>query len=110
MYSQKTIQNLKPDWYLQMSNSEPLKEQERLKTERADMWNDKPISFSSGTKLIAKDTRKSITKGKEYKVIGYFATLVTTIYYSQWHEFVTFKNDNGFTVKMNLNNFEARIS
>lgn len=109
MYSKKTIQNLKPDWYFQISKSEKLKEQELLKTERAEMWNDKPKSISSGTKLIAKDTRKSITKGKEYKVIGYFATLVTTIYYSQWQEFVTFKNDNGFTIKMNLNNFEERM-
>ena len=110
MYYQKTIQDLKPDWYLQMSKSEKLKEQERLKTERAEMWDEKPKSISSGTILTAKATRKSITQGKTYKVMGYFATLVTTIYYSQWHEFVTLKNDDGWTVKMNLNNFEVSTS
>lgn len=106
MYSQKTIQNLKPDWYLKMSKSEKLKEQERLKQERSEMWDKKPKLLSSGIKLIAKYTRKNITQGETYKVIGYYATLITTIYYSQWHEFVTLKNDNGWTVKMNLNNFD----
>lgn len=110
MYSQKTIQNLKPEWYLQMSKSEKIKEQERLKQERAEMWNEKPKSLSYGTKLIAKSTRKSITQGKSYKVIDFSATLVTTIYYSQWHEFVTLKNDDGLTVKMNLNNFDVSVS
>jgi hypothetical protein len=110
MYSQKTIQDLKPDWYLQMSKSEKLKEQERLKQERTEMWNEKPKSLACGVKLVAKYTRKSITQGKTYKVMGYFATLVTTIYYSQWHEFVTLKNDDGWTVKMNLNNFDVSVS
>jgi len=105
MYSQKTIQNLKPDWYLQLSKKEKIKEQEMLKSQRSEMWNEKPTPIKSGTKLVAKETRKSITKDKSYVVIGYFATLVTTIYCSQWHEFVTIKNDNGYSVKMNLNNF-----
>jgi len=76
-----------------------------LKSQRSEMWENKPIAIKQGTLLIAKETRKSITKDRSYKVIGYFATLVTTIYYSQWHEFVTLKNDNGYSVKMNLNNF-----
>jgi len=105
MYSQKTIQNLKPDWYLNLSKSEKLKEQDFLKQQRAELWEKKPIAIKKGTKLIAKETRKSITQGKPYIVIGYFATLVTTIYYSQWNEFVTLKNNEGWTVKMNLNNF-----
>jgi len=70
------------------------------------MWNQKPKPLYAGTKLVSKYTIKNITKGKSYTVIGYFATLVTTIYYSQWHEFVTLKNNDGWTVKMNLNNFE----
>jgi len=110
MYSQKTIQNLKPDWYLQMNTNEKIAEQKRLETERTEMWNNKPKSLCFGTKLIAKSTRKSITQGRTYKVMGYFATLVTTIYYSQWNEFVTLKNDNGWTVKMNLNNFVVVVS
>ena len=29
---------------------------------------------------------------------------------SQWHEFVTLKNNDGWTVKMNLNNFDVSVS
>ena len=107
MYNQKTIQNLKPEWYLSLSTKEKLKAQEQLKDERTEMWADKPKHIKTGTRLIAKETVKTITKGRKYNVKGYFATLVTTIYYSQWHEFVTLKNDNGYTVKMNLRKFEV---
>jgi len=105
MYSQKTIQNLKPGWYLNLSRKEKLAEQERLKKERAKMWSNKPEALRIGTKIIAKRTTKSITQGKTYTIRGYFATLVTTIYYSEWHEFVIMKNNSGWTVKMNLKNF-----
>jgi hypothetical protein len=110
MYSAKTIQNLKPSWYLDLSKQEKLAEQERLKKERAEMWNNKPKTLYSGTKITAKETVKNITKGKVYKVQGYFSTLVTTIYYSQWHEFVTLKNNDGWTVKMNFNKFDVFVS
>lgn len=106
MYSKKTIQNLNPEWYLKLSKNEKLEEQERLRNQRAEMWDKKPKPLPYGTKLIAKSTRKSITQGKSYRVIGYFATLVTTIYSSKWNEFVTLKNNDGWTVKMNLNNFD----
>lgn len=108
MYSKKTIQNLKPEWYLRLSKSEKLNEQKRLKEEADSLWNEKPKKIPYGTKLIAINSSKSITEGQEYKVIGYFATLVTTIYCSKWNEFVTLKNDYGWTVKMNLNNFEVK--
>ena len=105
MYSQKTIQNLKPSWYLALSQKEKLAEQAQLKKERDEMWLNKPKPIHSGTIILAKETVKNITKDKQYKVQGYFATLVTTLYYSEWHEFVTIKNDNGYTVKMNLRKF-----
>ncbi len=107
MYNQKTIQNLKPEWYLSLSTKEKLRAQEQLKKERAEMWNDKPKRIKTGTRLIAKETVKAITKGKKYTVKAYFATLVTTIYFSQWNEFVTLKTDNGYTVKMSLRKFEV---
>lgn len=105
MYSQKIVQDLKPDWYLKMSKSEKSERQEWLKKEHAKMWSEKPKPISSGAILVAKSTRKSITEGKEYKITGYFAILISTIYCPQWNEFVIIKNDNGWTVKMNLNNF-----
>lgn len=106
MYSQKTIQGLKPGWYYGLSSSEKIKEQNRLKEERASMWADKPVPIKCGSLVVAKMTKKNVTQGKPYRVLGYFATLVTTIYGSVWHEFITFKNDNGWTVKMNLNGFD----
>ena len=62
MYNSKTIQNLKPQWYLDLSKKEKLKEQNRLKDERAEMWNDKPVAIKPGSKLIAKLSTKSITE------------------------------------------------
>lgn len=108
MYSQKTIKSLTPDWYIKLSKSEKRESQESVKQERIDMWNKKPISIPQGTMIEAKESVKSITKGGKYKVQSYFATLITTIYYSQWHEFVTLKNDFGYTVKMNLKNFKPQ--
>ncbi len=106
MYSEKTIQNLKPDWYLSLSKKEKLDRQEKLKELRNEMWENKPIPIKIGTVLIAKKSVKSITEGKGYVVRGYFATLITTIYYSEWQEFVILKNNEGWTVKMNVNNFD----
>ena len=104
-YSQKTIQDLKPDWYLQLSKTEKLKEQDRLRQERSEMWDNKPTPIKSGTKIEAKESVKSITKGCRYTVLNHFCTLVTTIYYSEWKQFVTLKNNYGYSVKMNINKF-----
>jgi len=109
MYSQKTIHDLKSAWYSGLSKKDKLTEQERIKKDRDDMWCEKPKPLCGGTKIIAKETVKNITGGKTYMVRGYFATLVTTDYYSEWHQFVTLKNDNGYTVKMNLRKFDVVI-
>lgn len=56
------------------------------------------------------DYGKTVTKGKKYKVINYFRYL--NHYgdkgqrYVMWDEFITIKNDGGWTVKMNLRGFE----
>lgn len=105
MYSQKTIQDLKPEWYMILSSKDKLKIQEELRKERAEKWGNKPPKIKSGTKVTAKKTTDSITEGREYTVISHFATLVTTIYSSEWRQFITFKNKYGWTVKMNLRKF-----
>ena len=108
MYSQKTIQNLKPEWYMVLGTKDKLKEQNRLKEERSQQWLNKPKPIKRGTIVIAKETTQSVTKDKEYKVMGYFATLVTTIYSSEWKEFITLKNKFGYTVKMSCRKFEIK--
>ena len=106
-YSQKTIQNLKPEWYLKLSKKEKIKRQDELIKLRRELWEKKPDKIPYKTIVTSKKTTPSVTKGKKYTVRGYFATLVTTIYESSWNEFITLKNDNGYTVKMNLRNFET---
>ncbi len=106
MYSKKTIQNLKPSWYLELPSGEKKQLQFLLNETKDKMWGEKPKTLNSGAVLTAKASVKSITSGNKYRMINYFATLVTTIYSSEWHEFVTLKNDNGYTVKMNLNRFD----
>ena len=106
MYSQKTVKTLKPEWYLKLSQKEKMESQKLLIKTRNVMWNNKPPIIKSGTFLTSKKGGNSVTKGKKYAIQNHFCTLVTTIYDSNWNQFVTIKNDVGFTVKMNLNNFE----
>ena len=53
---------------------------------------------------------RTVTKGKKYKVRNYFRYLnkygQKGERYSQWDEFITLKNDEGWTVKMNLIGFK----
>jgi hypothetical protein len=52
---------------------------------------------------------RTVTKGKKYKVRNYFRYLnhygAKGERYCMWDEFITIKNDNGYTVKMNLIGF-----
>jgi hypothetical protein len=105
-YSQKIIKNLEPEWYRLSSKSERKEIQDRMNEDHKELWENKPESIPGGTVIVAKKSIKNITKGRLYTVFGHFCTLITTIYYSEWNQFVTLKNDNGWTVKMNLNNFE----
>lgn len=106
IYKRKTVQDLKPQWYLQMSTKDKLKAQKDLVEEREIAWKNKPTELQSNM-ILAKTSTNSITEGNTYRVLGHFCTLVTTIYYSEWHEFVTFKNKYGHTVKMNLRKFDV---
>ena len=105
MYSQKIIQNLKPSWYLALGKNAKLKEQRDLKRRHKEAWNNKPEQISSATKIIANSSIDSVTKGKIYLVQNHFCTLISTIYDTNWNQFITIKNDSGYTVKMNLNKF-----
>lgn len=52
---------------------------------------------------------RTVTKDKKYKVRNYFRYLnhygAKGDRYCMWDEFITIKNDNGYTVKMNLRGF-----
>lgn len=108
MYSRKIIQNLKPEWYLKLSQTEKQQEQKRLQERHEEAWQNKPDALRSGTIIVAKNSRNTITKGCCYYVREHLCTLVTTLYESKWSQHITIKNDFGFTVKMNLNNFDIR--
>ena len=105
-YNHKTIQDLKPNWYMILSTKEKLKIQSDLVGERKTMLDNKPISLQSNM-ILAKESNNSTTKGNTYTVLNHFCTLVCTIYYCEWHQFVTFKNKYGHTVKMNLRKFDV---
>lgn len=67
------------------------------------------VKTGSMVECIGKGTA-SITKGKKYRVRGCFKYLNSygsgkgKFYY--WDVFITIKNDNGWTIKVNLNNFK----
>lgn len=105
-YSQKTIQNLKPEWYIVLGTKEKLKIQSDLVEDRKRMLENKPSPLLSNM-ILAKETNNSTTKGNTYKVLNHFCTLVCTIYNCEWHQFVTLKNKYGHIVKMNLRKFDV---
>lgn len=105
MYTQKIIRNLKPNWYLEMSGPEKEKFQIEMFAEHNLKWDNKPKLLPIGTEVIAMTSSESTSPGSIYKVRGHFCTLVTTFYGSNWREFITIKNDNGYTIKVNLKNF-----
>jgi len=109
MYSQKIIRDLKPDWYLQLSSKQKKAENRRMEQDHSLAWKNKPNQIPSGTKIIAKESCNSLTKGNVYIVKKCFSTLVTTIYFTEWHHFVTLKNKYGWTVKMNIRKFEKIV-
>jgi hypothetical protein len=97
-YSAKILNNLEPGWVTKRDKAE-------MRKNHAEELKNKPVSISCGSKVKAISSNKSITKDRVYSVRGHFCYLVSTIYDSHWNQFVTIKNDNGWTVKMNLENF-----
>jgi len=101
-YSAKIINNLQPSGVTK-------KEKAAMRQGHKEAWNNKPPAIHPGTKLIAITGTGTITKGRTYSSRNHFCSLVTTIYGSQWHQFVTIKNNRGWTVKVNLNKFTRSL-
>jgi len=101
-YSNKIICNLQagiPDYR---------KAKKEMRSEHNRQLSNKSKPIPSGTKLKSKETTNSLTKNKEYVLLDHFCTLVSTVYYSEWYQFVTLKNDYGWTVKVNLKKFYSK--
>ncbi len=64
----------------------------------------------TGTFLVCKKPSDTLTKGKKYYVKGHFRYKKGygkgKERYYQFYEFVTVKNDSGWTVKVNIERFE----
>jgi hypothetical protein len=104
-YNQKSVLNLKQDWYLALPRRDKQMHQVFLQNDRIEQWKNKPIERTGY--LTCKTETLSITKGKKYLIINHFCTLINTIYGSTWHSFVTIKNDYCYTIKVNINKFET---
>jgi len=69
----------------------------------------KGVSSGDWIERVANYGNRTVTKGKKYKVRNYFRYLnhygAKGTRYCMWDEFITIKNDNGYTVKMNLIGF-----
>lgn len=73
-----------------------------------------PKSVLRGTWVVCKNPSSTLTKGKKYKVQGYFAYLnrkqCEGDHWFDYDQFITIKNNDGWTVKVNLINFELLSS
>ena len=69
-----------------------------------------PQTIKGWVVRVSEYGNKTVTKGKKYKVMGHFKYLNTYgekgWKYPKWDEFITIKNDNGYTVKMNFHGFK----
>jgi hypothetical protein len=105
-YSKKTVNNLTPEWYRNLSKKERNELNRNNDIEKKGMLLNKPKGVSNGQSIKCIKASNTTSVGRKYIVRNYFATLVTTIYGSTWNEFVIIKNDYGYTVKINLKKFE----
>lgn len=82
-----------------------------FKEDKRYMLKNPPIGVSPGSwvERRADYGNRTVTKGKKYKVRNYFRYLnhygTKGERYCMWDEFITIKNDEGWTVKMNLRGF-----
>ena len=69
-----------------------------------------PEAITGWVERIADYGNRTVTKGKKYQVRNYFRYINTYgskgEKFPMWDEFITIKNDYGFTVKMNLMGFK----
>ena len=82
----------------------------RFEQEKNLALKNPPKSIHGWVERVADYGNKTITKGRKYKVRNYFRYLnhygAKGERYVMWDQFITIKNDNGFTVKMNLIGFK----
>lgn len=76
------------------------------------MLNNPPIKMLNGSYVKCISVNRGwLTIGKKYRIRGYFKYLNTYgssgSKYLRWDEFITIKNDGGWTVKVNLNRFNS---
>jgi hypothetical protein len=76
----------------------------KVDKEKKDILKNPPKKITGWVERTCSYGNKTVTKGKKYKVINYFRYFNHK--YLMWDEFITIKNDNGWTVKMNLIGFK----
>jgi hypothetical protein len=73
---------------------------------------EKPLSVKSGVVIVCQVPTSTLTKGKEYKVLGHFAYHKKQFdlgdHWWNWFEFYTLKNNEGYTIKVNKRKFELK--
>lgn len=81
----------------------------KFQQEYSRMKKNPPKGVPSGSWVECVSASRTTTKGKKYQVRNYFNYLNTygsgKDKYCYWDEFITLKNDEGYTVKMNLIRF-----
>jgi hypothetical protein len=75
----------------------------RTRNSRGTKLPPKPKEIRQGEMLVCQSPSPTMTGGRPYKVMNHFAYLNSSMNY--WDEFLIIKNDNGYTVKVNLNRF-----
>ena len=77
--------------------------------EKKWLLNNPPKTWTGWVERTCEYGNKTVTLGRKYKIRGYFRYLNTYgekgWKYPKWDEFITIKNDFGYTVKMNATGF-----
>lgn len=77
--------------------------------EKKFLLKNPPKEITGWVERTAAYGNRTVTKGKKYKVRSYFRYLnhygIKGERYPMWDEFITIKNDEGYTAKMNLRGF-----
>lgn len=80
-----------------------------MKSRKRNKRPSPPELIPIGTRLLCHTSGGAcLTNNKVYHVMGHFRYWLPK--YEIWEQFVTLKNDNGWTIKTNLNRFERLAS
>lgn len=71
--------------------------------------HERPESIFKKEWVICDRPTSTLTKGRKYQVLGHFCYLNRKCFdndhWWEWDQFITIKNDEGWTIKVNLINF-----